>query len=507
MRFAYRAEQVRLAEAPLLAADGAETVMRRAATGLAVACGRMLVDRCGRVTGSRVTLLVGSGNNGGDALWAGAWLADRGAKVTAIAMSPHLHDGGLQALLTAGGEIVEPSAGLSLIAAADLVIDGIVGIGGQGPLRGAAVEVARAAWASGAVVVACDLPSGVDADTGLIADPDAVVRADVTVTFGTLKPGVMVMPGAEMAGVVHCVDIGLGDYLTGDVVGEPALRVVGAADVALAMPAPGPHDHKYSRGVVVIDAGSSQYPGAGVLVTGSARYGGAGLVQHVGTELAAIESRFPDVVMGGPPSERATGLVIGSGLAGIHPDTSVLDVDYPVVLDATALRWMASSSEWAAAVHARGERGVITVLTPHEGELAPIAGSDDLNDHAEAARATARRWGAVVLVKGATTVVASPTGRTWVNPMAPADLATAGSGDVLSGLTGSLLAASEARAREEGRPLGPDRAAELAACAAWMHALAARLARGEAHRPVTAADLLETLPVAIGAVRTGRIDG
>ena len=150
---------------------------------------------------------------------------------------------------------------------------------------------------------------------------------------------------------------------------------------------------------------------------------------------------------------------------------------------------------------------MVTVLTPHEGELGPIAGTDDLVDHVQAARATAKRWRAVVLVKGATTVVASPSGRTWVNPMAPSDLATAGSGDVLAGLTASILAADEARAREAGSTLTADRAAQLCACSAWLHALAARLARGEARRPITALDLLDALPVAIGAVRTGSVDG
>ena len=145
MRFAYRADQVRAAEAPLLQAQGDEAVMRAAATGLAVACRQLIVDRCGRVTGSRVVLLVGAGNNGGDALWAGASLASRGARVTAVALSGHPHPGGLQALVAAGGRVVEVVDGTAAVRDADLVIDGIVGIGGRGALRDDAAVLARAA--------------------------------------------------------------------------------------------------------------------------------------------------------------------------------------------------------------------------------------------------------------------------------------------------------------------------------------------------------------------------
>ena len=225
MRAAYRVDHIRAAEERLIGRDGDEAVMRRAATGLAVVCARLVAATRGRVTGARVVLLVGSGNNGGDVLWAGAWLAGRGARVVAVPLATSVHGAGRTALLAAGGRLLDTgdtSGAEREIRSADLVVDGIVGIGGTGALRPTAAGVAAAALRSGALVVACDLPSGVDADSGAVADPDAVVRADVTVTFGALKPGLLLMPGAEFVGITHLVDIGLGADLSE--VGPPVIN-------------------------------------------------------------------------------------------------------------------------------------------------------------------------------------------------------------------------------------------------------------------------------------------
>ncbi|MCX6460409.1 MAG: NAD(P)H-hydrate epimerase [Actinobacteria bacterium] len=498
MRLAFGVDQIRAAESQLLARDGDETVMRRAATGLAVTCGRLLVSLRGRVTGSRVVLLVGSGNNGGDALWAGARLAERGAQVTAIQLGSVLHEGGARALRVAGGRVVAVSDGESLIESADLVIDGIVGIGGRGALRSDAAALARTCLRSGAVVVAVDLPSGVDADTGAVAEPDAVIRADVTVTFGALKPGLLVMPAAELAGVVELVDIGLGPFLTAHLAVATTLQ---ANDIALALPTPTHDDHKYSRGVVVVDAGSTPYPGAGVLATGAARVGGAGLVQYGGASSDLVAARYPDVVVADIAGQRATAHIVGPGLAGEAPSPEVLGVSEPVLLDATALRWLADSVVWQQALAARVERGAVTVLTPHEGEFRALGGSGEQVDRVGAAKAAAARWGAVVLLKGATTVVAEPGGQVWINPMAPPALATAGSGDVLSGLAGSWLAAAHARALADGHGLTAIAAGEAVAGAAWVHALAARVAQGDPVAPIAALDVLEALPRALAVVR------
>ncbi len=192
-------DEVRAAEQALMATlpDGA--LMQRAAAGLAAQCARLL----GTVYGARVSLLVGAGNNGGDALYAGARLAARGARVTALLLAPdRAHAGGLAALRRAGGRVVEAAAAA---VPADLVVDGILGIGGSGGLREAAVPLADAARSC--LTVAVDLPSGVDADTGAV-DGEAV-HADVTVTFGALKAGLVAGAGADHAGEVRLVDIGL----------------------------------------------------------------------------------------------------------------------------------------------------------------------------------------------------------------------------------------------------------------------------------------------------------
>ena len=240
MREAWRAADVRAAEKALLATLPEGTLMRRAAAGLARRCALLLDDAAG-VYGARVLLLVGSGDNGGDTLYAGAALAARGAQVCALLLSPErVHLAGLAALRQAGGFLVRDLPGR-----ADLVLDGIVGIGARGGLRPDAAAIAgrlaglRARGGSPAVVVAVDVPSGVAVDTGDV--PGAAISADVTVTFGCHKPAHLVGPAAARCGQVELVDIGLGPALHAD----PAVRVPDAADIASWWPRPGFASDKY----------------------------------------------------------------------------------------------------------------------------------------------------------------------------------------------------------------------------------------------------------------------
>jgi len=253
MRFYYTAEQIRAAEAPLLAAlpDGA--LMRRAATGLATAIAGELRRGTGAVAGRRICVVVGSGDNGGDGLWAATLLRRRGVAADAILLDPErTHRSALTAFRDAAGRVVQ-----TIRAGTDLVIDAVVGISGSGPLRPAAAEVFRAIEDAGIPVVAVDIPSGIDVATGAINGP--AVRAALTVTFGGLKP----VHALADCGRVELVDIGL-DLPNTDLVGFDA------ADVKAHWPMPGPHDDKYSQGVVGILAGSAAYPGAAVLCTGAA---------------------------------------------------------------------------------------------------------------------------------------------------------------------------------------------------------------------------------------------
>lgn len=482
-------------------------LMQRAAAGLAAACAEVLGRVYGKVYGSRVVLLVGSGDNGGDALYAGARLARRGAGVSAVLLSPErVHGGGLAAFRAAGGRV---AGSADVVRGADLVVDGIVGIGGKGGLRAGAVEVVRLVRELGVPVVAVDLPSGVDADSGVVSG-DAV-RADVTVTFGAYKPGLLIDPGREYAGAVRLVDIGLelGGGAGGGGAGGGEVEALQYADVASLLPLPTGESDKYRRGVVGIVAGSARYPGAAVLAVAGALRGGAGAVRYVGHAADAVIARFPEtLVSAGPPSKagRVQAWVVGPGLGDdAERLADVVDADVPVLIDADGLRLVD-----AGVVRGRGARGVPTLLTPHAGEAAALLGvsrEEVERGRLAAVRELAARYGATVLLKGSTTLVAGPPeggGAVRVNPTGTPWLATAGSGDVLSGLAGALLAAG----------LG---AGDAGAVGAYLHGLAGRRAAGGVSgglgapgalgvpgglgAPVGAQDVAEAIPVAWRDVR------
>ncbi|MEU5560656.1 NAD(P)H-hydrate dehydratase [Streptomyces globisporus] len=482
MRRAYSVETVRAAEAALMKRLPEGALMQRAAAGLAAACGDLL-RRNGRVYGSRVLLLVGSGDNGGDALYAGARLARRGAGVRALLLAPdRAHPGGLAAFRAAGGQVVDGPDGLGVL---DLVVDGITGIGGRGGLREDATELVHTVTRDRTPVISVDLPSGVEADTGEVHGE--AVRADATVTFGTYKPGLLIDPAAEHAGALRLVDIGLGPELPE----PPDLEALQYADVAALLPVPGAESDKYRRGVVGVVAGSERYPGAAVLAVAGALRGGAGAVRYVGPGADAVIARFPEaLVHAGPPSKagRVQAWVVGPGLGdGRQAEAAVADVlaaDVPVLVDADGLRLLDAETVRT--------RTAPTVLTPHAGEAAALLGT--AREEVESGRLTAvrelaARYRATVLLKGSTTLIAEARDTpVRVNPTGTAYLATAGSGDVLSGLTGSLLAAG----------LAPRDAASVGA---YLHGLAAR--HGSDGAPVSAQDVADGIPAAWRDVRAG----
>lgn len=469
MRAIHTVQEIREAEDALLATLPDGSLMQRAAMALATHCAGLL----GRVYGAEVVLLVGAGNNGGDALFAGAELARRGARVSAVLLDPaRAHPAGLAALQRAGGRPVGPDP--ARVAGAELVVDGIVGIGGSGGLRGDAVLLAKAA--EGVRTVAVDVPSGVNADTG--AAGEAAIRADVTVTFGALKPGLVIGAGAARSGQVRLVDIGLQ---------LPRARtwMLESGDVRDLLPAPDAGDDKYTRGVTGVVAGSAQYSGAGVLATGSALLGGAGMVRYAGSAPDAIRARYPEVVVhaGSRPQElQVQAWVVGPGL-GTDDDamallTDVLSTDVPVVVDADAITLLARNPALVR------DRAAATVLTPHDREFERIADGPG-SDRLAATRAAAEKLQATVLLKGNATVIAEPGGRAFVNATGTPWLGTAGSGDVLSGLIGSLLAS------------GLD-AGHAAAVGTFVHGVAGQ--RAATAGPPTAVDILDELRGAIVAI-------
>ena len=452
---AHAVEDVRRAEAAATTglADGA--LMQRAAAGLAAA----IVDVLGGAYGRRLLLLVGPGDNGGDALWAGARLAARGAQVEALLLADRAHEAGLRALRAAGGRATSELADLD--SSPDLVVDGIVGIGGRPGLAPAAVAVLERF--AGVPVVAVDVPSGVDVDTGRVDGPH--VRADVTVTFGTHKVAHLVDPAATACGALHLVDLGLDP----DELGAPAVEALQPDDVRSLLPHPDRVAHKYTRGVVGVRAGSGTYPGAALLAVSGANTGLVGMVRYVGPEDIAhtVRSAHPEVVGAG----RVQAWVVGPG-GGDDAGTMLAEAradGVPLVVDADALRHVDGPLPGSA-------------LTPHAGELAAMLGVERTEVEAAPlgfARDAARRWDCVVLLKGHHTLVADPAGCVRVTTTGVPWLATAGAGDVLAGLVGALLAAGL-------------EAYDAASVGSWVHGAAATEA--SAGGPLTASRVAVQIP-------------
>ncbi|PWK90002.1 hydroxyethylthiazole kinase-like uncharacterized protein yjeF/hydroxyethylthiazole kinase-like uncharacterized protein yjeF [Lentzea atacamensis] len=434
------------------------SLMRKAAFGVATHALRLLSGR------RRVTLLVGAGNNGGDALWAGYFLRRRGVGVSAILLNPaKAHAEGLSAFRRAGGRIVDE------VGTPDLVIDGIVGLSARGPLRPDAAALVESVRAP---ILAVDLPSGIDPDTGEISGP--FVRAHTTVTFGCLKP----VHALADCGDVHLVDIGLRPT-------DPDFVLLDRSDIA--WPVPGPSDDKYTQGVTGVAAGSATYPGAAVLSTGAAVLATSGMVRYAGPAADAIRARWPETICTGSITDagRVQAWVVGPGMGtGSSSDgvlRSVLEAGVPVIADADAITLLAQHPTlWDAR-----DPDTPLVLTPHDREFERLAGPVGV-DRVAAARKAAQRFNAVVLLKGHRTVVAAPDGRALVNSATSSWPATAGSGDVLSGIIGALLAGG----------VEPFLAAGYAA---YAHVLAAELAADGA--PVPASGLMEAIPAAVRALR------
>ncbi|WP_328857517.1 NAD(P)H-hydrate dehydratase [Williamsia herbipolensis] len=476
----HTADEIRAAEQATGELLTSGVLMRRAATGLAHVILSELRLRRGAIYGARVVLIVGAGDNGGDALHAGALVRARGVAVDAVLTAPdRAHPGGLAALRRAGGRVVSVASG-----AYDLAVDGVVGIGGSGPLRPTAAAAFEHVTAP---IIAVDIPSGVDADTGQVHDPSVV--AEVTVTFGTRRRAHAL--AAHRCGRIECIDIGID---------PPAAHLValGDAEIGDLWPVPGPADDKYTQGVTGVIAGSDRFPGAAVLCTGAAVAATSGMVRYAGSAASQVVSRHPEIVASmvreaGDLDDvgRVQAWVIGPG-AGTDSRAAdlvaaVLDTDVPVLLDADAITVVSEHRSWVA------DRVAPTLLTPHAGEFARLAGRPVGADRVAAVTDLAVELGATVLLKGRATLVADGAGPVLVNDAGSSWAATAGAGDVLSGIAGALLAAGLAP-----RP--------AAAAAARAHARAASLAaQGDGDgrgAPIGASDLLAAVRPAIRVLRS-----
>lgn len=453
-------------------------LMQRAATGLA----EVVAQRAKELGAVRIVILAGPGDNGGDALFAAARLGrDHEHAVQVVVAAERPHPAGLAAVQTSGvpALLVEhpdgplPEQVALALAEADLVVDGLLGIGGRPGLGGVMAALAREV-PDAAYLVAVDLPSGTD-PAGLQPPADAVL-ADETVTFGMLKP-VHLLPATERAvGRLTAVDIGV------PMTGPPVVERIEPADVAALWPVPTEADHKYSRGVLGVAAGSDDYPGAALLCAATAVESGAGMVRYLGPRRCEnlVLAACPEVV---PGEGQVQAWVVGPGSPDPEVVRRVLVSRVPCVVDAGALEML------AGLVLDGGPRQTPTLLTPHGGELARLLTAlgeeaeraDVQRDPLGSARRAAARTGCTVLLKGSTTIVVDPDPAVPVRSQAdgPPWLATAGSGDVLAGLAGMLLAAGLA-ARDAG------------ALAALVHGRAAH--RANPGGPVRALGVARALP-------------
>ncbi len=448
--------------------------------------GEVLMDRAGRavawtvrrrldgVYGQRAVVVCGKGNNGGDGLVTAATLRAWGMRVDVL-------------------ELADPPGAAALARAfdrADVFVDAMYGTGFAGELDGAAADAA--ARSAELLTVAVDVPSGVDGRTGQCRG--VAVQAETTVTFAAAKPGVLFEPGRAHAGDVVVVDIGID-------VGAPPVGATEASDAAAWLDATArpPETNKWRAALLVV-GGSGGMTGAPLFVSHAAMRAGAGIVWcGVPGAAAAAAGSGSEVITRALPAtdagsldglgdlldsqERFQAVAVGPGLGVADPTRDlvrelVAKVTAPLVLDADGLNAFAGD---AAAL---APRPAPTIVTPHDGEYARLAGEPVGDDRLDAARRLAATSRAVVLLKGPTTVVAEPDGRVALNPTGTPALATAGSGDVLTGIIGGFLA----------RGLGPF---EAAAAGAYVHGRSAEVA---GLTGLVAGDLIAALPTALDMV-------
>lgn len=462
---------IRAAEQSWFDAHPGGDLMGRAASAVARAAARQLAGR----ESWGVLVVAGPGNNAGDALFAAAELPEllgRRVPIWVWPVTEKTHRDGLDAALAEGAVVIDAAAALTFATGVGVVLDGLSGLGGRPGLPDAVAAVARAAAEASVPVVAVDLPSGLVADSPA-AHPS--FRADVTVTFIARKLAQVAEPAASACGRVELVDIGV----------EPPdtdTWLVTAADLRAWYPWPGPSSDKYRRGVVGVDTGSGAYPGAALLGVNGALHAGAGMVRYAGPARDAVLAAFPSVVapLDAADPGRVQAWVCGSGWPEADPERLArrLADGVPAVLDAGAL--LSLPPELPAG----------SLLTPHAGELARLLDVPRADVEAEPiryARDAAARTGAHVLLKGATQYSVAPDGRVLIAEPGPSWTATAGSGDTLAGIAGTMLAAG----------VNPWRAGALAAS---LQARAARALPG----PRTPEQLAAAgLPDAIVALQRG----
>jgi NAD(P)H-hydrate epimerase len=487
-------------------------LMDRAGTGAAALIARWLAP----IRGKTVVVVCGKGNNGGDGFVVARRLKARGAavRVVLVGRRAEVRGDAADALGRWRGrveEIADPRGLARGLGAADIIVDALLGTGVSGAARGpvaAAIEAVNRAGANGVPVVALDLPSGLDSDRGALLGP--TVKAWRTVTFAGLKRSLLLAPAAAQAGTVEIGDIG--------VPAEEARRGITTwrleiADVRPSFPPRDRDAHKGRFGHLLVVAGSLGKTGAAVLAGRAALRSGVGLctIAAPASQQPMVAAQAPEYMTEALPETAAQSLglkakdrllelarrmdavAIGPGLS-LDPEAQELarglirELEGPMVVDADALSALAGHLDLLR--HAAGPRA----LTPHPGEMARMLGTTIAAvqaDRIEVARAFAREHGVAIALKGAHTVIAGPDGHVAINPTGNPGMAKGGSGDVLTGIVGALLA----------RAIEPV-AALRAGC--YVHGLAADVAvRERGEYGMLAGDIIESLPAALRALAGG----
>ena len=485
-----------------------DTLMENAGLGVAFQATQLLESP----RGTRVLVLVGPGNNGGDGLVAARHLHQWGARVQVyLCASRKSPDPKLELAeergIPATSADDDPSFTLlqGHLAATSLVIDAILGTGTARPIEGRLKEVLRSVGQARKErrlpLLAVDLPTGLDAESGAV-DP-ACLGADVTVTLGHPKVGHYTFPGASVTGRLEIVDIGIPPGLDADV----PLELITPELVRSLLPQRPLEGHKGTFGRLLVVAGSRSYVGATILACSGAFRTGAGLVTLAAPRsvdaiaanrvIEATHLPLPETEAGGIASQSVStvreamggyeALLMGCGLGQESEVDAFVQAlllqeprpEMPAILDADALNILARLPNWWEQLKAPA------VLTPHPGEMARLTGLSTAQVQAarlDTTREAAKRWGQVVVLKGAFTVVASPEGTTRLSPYANPALASAGTGDVLAGAIGGLLA----------QGLSP---LDAATCGVYLHAAAAEELRADfGEAGLVASDLLPEIP-------------
>ena len=483
------------------------------AADLMEAAGREVADAALRVMGGaygrRAVVVCGKGYNGGDGLVAARYLDRAGVRTIVLTLEDALREPAAANLrriehTTARRRPCSAAALERELSRSDVAVDAIFGTGFRGTPEGAHAEAIAALNASSVPVVAVDIPSGVDGGTGAVEG--AAVHADLTVTFGAPKPGLVLLPGAASAGVIEVEPIGFpSDLIRGD------LLLVEAGDVAAMLPHRAPDTHKRAAGFAVVVGGSRLMTGAPALSGAAAYRAGAGLVAVAVPEavLPVIQGALREAVFVGLPETdggtaaggsarldevlgQAGALAVGPGMTTDERTQGwvrelVRSSEVPVVLDADGLNAFAGRPDDLA------DRKADLILTPHAGEFSRLAGvptSDVQVDRVRHVRDLAARTSAAVLLKGSRTLVASPDGVVRINPTGGPSLATGGTGDVLTGMIAGLIA----------RGCSP---LDAGSAAAFVHGIAGRIAGDRRGDGATAVDVLEAVPDAMLEVLAG----